>query len=357
MIENADADAPTPEPRKPRGRSVGLVGIAIIIALVALALAAWSTWRLQHVVQAGDAARTQDAAALAALQNQLAASNQQSQAGSQRVAALESQLDDVRTTQRGLDRRASNLETAFSNLSGQQQSGRDTLLLNDAEMLLRAGQQRYELFQDTSGAIKAYAQAIDVLAQVQNPAYAPVRASAATERNALAAAAPPSRQASLDTLSALRGKLASWPLASSAATNVAEPSQPGFWSRIAHSFGSIVKVTHDNGSGARPADTRFARQALALDLAQAQEALLAFDDASFRAALQRADATLATQFDTDDPGVKDARAGIAAMLSQPGPGPAPRLGGALAQLQSLRASQTPAATAPVPATTSGGSRP
>ncbi|HET9817723.1 MAG TPA: uroporphyrinogen-III C-methyltransferase [Rhodanobacteraceae bacterium] len=356
MTENADADVPTPEPRKSRGRSVGFSGIAIVLALVALALAAWSTWHLQRVEQAGDAARTQDAAALAGLQNQLAASNQQSQAGSQRLAALESQLDDLRASQRGLDRRTSNLETAFSNLSGQQQSGRDTLLLNDAEMLLRVGQQRYELFQDTGGALKAYSQAIDVLAQVQNPAYASVRTSANTERNALAAAAPPSRQASLDRLSALRGKLASWPLASAEKT-VTEPSKPGFWSRIAHSFGSIVKVTHDNGGGARPADTRFARQALALDLAQAQEALLAFDDATFRNALQRADATLAAQFDTDDSGVKDARAAIAAMLSQPGPGPAPQLGGALAQLQSLRASQTPAITAPAPATTSGGTRP
>lgn len=357
MAENADAEIPAPEPHKPRGRSVGIAGVAIIVALAALALAAWSTWRLQHVVQAADAARAQDAAALAGLQNQLAASNQQSQAGSQRLAALESQLDDVRTTQRGLDRRASNLETAFSSLSGQQQSGRDTLLLNDAEMLLRAGQQRYELFQDTSGAMKAYAQAIDVLAQVRNPAYAPVRTSATTERNALAAAAPPSRQASLDRLSALRGKLASWPLASAAGAAPAKPSEPGFWSRVAHSFGSIVKVTHDNGGGARPADTRFARQALALDLAQAQEALLAFDDVTFRAALQRADATLATQFDADDAGVKDARAGIAAMLSQPGPGPAPQLGGALAQLQSLRASRTPAVAAPASAATSGGSGP
>jgi uroporphyrin-3 C-methyltransferase len=356
MTENADDVVPTPEPRKPRGRSAGLAGIAVVIAIVALALAAWSTWRLQRVMRADDAARKQDAAALTGLQSQLAASNQQSQAGHQRLGALESRLDDLHTVQRGLDRRTSNLETAFSNLSGQQQSGRDTLLLNDAEMLLRAGQQRYELFHDTSGALKAYSQAIEVLTQVQNPAYAPVRASATTERDALDAAAPPSRQTSLDTLSALRGKLASWPLATPEAA-AAQPSKPGFWSRVTHSFGRIVKVTHDDGSAARPADARFARQALALDLAQAQEALLAFDDGTYRAALQRADATLAAQFDADDAGVKEARAGIAKMLSQRGPGPAPQLGGALAQLQSLRASQAPAVTAPASAASSGGVKP
>jgi uncharacterized protein HemX len=83
--------------------------------------------------------------------------------------------------------------------------------------------------------------------------------------------------------------------------------------------------------------------------------LLAFDDATYRAALQRADATLSAQFDGDDIGVKDASAQITNLLAQHGGGPAPKLGGALAQLQSLRASQ-PATPAPAPASTAGGTR-
>jgi uroporphyrin-3 C-methyltransferase len=355
MIDESDDGATASPPRKSRGHTFGFAAIAVVIALIALGLAAWCTWRLQRTLEAGDAARKQDAAALAGLQQQAAASDQRSEAGSQRTAALEQKLDDLQAAQRGLEGRTVNLETAFSNLSGQQQSGHDTLLLNDAEMLLRAGQQRYELFRDTTGALKAYSQAIEVLTQVQNTAYAPVRASASTERNALAAAAPPGRQTSLDTLSVLRSKLPSWPLAT-AATSSTGSSTPGFWSRVAHSFGSIVTVTRDDGSAGAPADRHFARQALALDLAQAQEALLAFDHDAWRAALQRADATLAAQFDASDPGVRQARTEIAAMLSQRGPGPAPRLGGALAQLQSLRASQAPVG---VPASTasSGGIRP
>lgn len=354
MIDESD-DATASPPRKPRGTAIGLAGIATVIAIVALGLAAWNTWHLQRTLEAADAAHEQDAAALADLRNQLASSNQRSEAGSQRTATLEQRLDDLRTAQRGLESRTANLETAISNLSGQQQSGHDTMLLNDAEMLLRAGQQRYELFHDTAAALKAYSQAIDVLAQVQNPAFAPVRTSVATERSALAAAAPPDRQAALDTLSKLRSNLPSWPLASAAAST-SSSSKPGFWSRVAHSFGSIVKVTRDNGDLAEPADTRFARQALALDLAQAQEALLAFDHDTYRAALQRADAALAAQFDANDAGVKQARAEIAGLLSQRGPGPAPRLGGALAQLQSLRASQAPVG-APASAVSSGGARP
>ena len=326
----------------------------MLVAVVALAVAAWSTWRVHRFAHDELAARKQGAATIASLQSELAAGNQQAQAGAQRLGNLESRLDDLRTATQGLDRRLANLETAYTTLSGQQQSGHDTLLLNDAEMLLRTGQQRYELFNDSAGALKAYSQAIEVLAQVQNPAYTPVRASAETEHDALAAAAPP-RQAALDTLSGLRGKVASLPLASvgSTAGAPAQSQKPGFWSRVGRAFGGIVTVSRDNGTHPL-ADTRFARQTLALDLAQAQESLLAFDDATYRAALQRAGAMLAAQFDTRDAGVQDARTQIANLLAQRGAGPAPKLGGALAQLQSLRASQP--ATAPASASTAGSAR-
>jgi uroporphyrin-3 C-methyltransferase len=355
MIDNTESDDGQSRPRKPRKRPPGLATLAILVALAALAVAAWSTWRLHRFAHDELAARQHDAATIAALQSQLAAGDEQARTGDHRIGKLESGLDDLRATTQGLDRRIANLETAYTNLSGQRQSAQDSVLLDDAEMLLRTGAQRYELFHDGSGALKAYSQAIEVLAQVQNPAYAPVRASATTERDALAAVAPPSRQSALDTLSALRGKVASLPLASAetAASASSAPQKPGFWSRVGHAFGGIVKVSRDNGKAVPLADARFARQALALDLAQAQEALLAFDDATYRAALQRADTALAAQFDDSDSGVKDASAQIANLLAQRGGGVPPKLGGALAQLQSLRASQP---VVPAPASTAGSAR-
>ncbi|WHZ19387.1 MAG: hypothetical protein OJF55_001536 [Rhodanobacteraceae bacterium] len=350
--DNADDNAAKPKPPKPRGRPPGLAGIAVIVALVALAVAAWSVWRLQRATQAELTARTQDAAAIASLESRLSASDQQSQAGNHRLGALESGLDDVRSTVQGLNRRLANLETAYTNLSGQQQSGHDTLLLNDAEMLLRTGQQRYELFHDSAGALKAYSQAIEVLAQVQNPAYAPVRASATTERDALAAAAPPSRQSSLDTLSTLRGKVATLPLAQPESP-APSSGKPGFWSRVGNAFSGIVTVSRENTRNGPLADPRYARQTLALDLAQAQESLLAFDTTGYQDALQRAGATLSAQFDGNDAEVKDFGAQLQNLLARHAPGPAPQLGGALAQLQSLRASQPAPASAP----SSGAARP
>jgi uroporphyrin-3 C-methyltransferase len=358
MIEDPAEEATIePKPRKPRGHMPGLAALAVIVAIVALAVAAWSVWRLQRFTHSEDTARKQDAATIASLQSQLAAGNQQAQAGSHRIGTLETGVDDLRATMQGLGRRVANLETAFTNLNGQQQSGRDTLLLNDAEMLLRTGQQRYDLFHDSASALKAYSQAIEVLAQVQNPAYAPVRASATTERDALAAAAPPSRQAALDTLSRLRSQSAALALANGGPASASSTAKPGFWSRVGHAFSGIVRVSHDNDSAAPLADPRLAPQALALDLAQAQEALLAFDETDYRDALQRADALLAAQYDPQDAGVKDARAQIANLLAQRASGPAPQLGGALAQLQSLRAAQTPVAPAPSASAAGSGAKP
>ncbi|MBS0381578.1 MAG: uroporphyrinogen-III C-methyltransferase [Proteobacteria bacterium] len=355
MSDTPDDNTPAAKPAKPGGRPTGLAAVAIIVALVALAVAAWSTWRLQRTTQAGQAAGKQTAAAIASLESQLAANNQQLQASTHRLSALESGLDDARSTAQGLNRRIANLETAYTNLSGQQQSGRDTLLLNDAEMLLRNGQQRYDLFHDSTGALKAYSQAIEVLAQVQNPAYAPVRASATTERDALAASVLPSRQTALDTLSALRGKVPALPLAEAGtAASASSSAKPGFWSRLAGSFSGIVRVSRENGKAAPLTDPRLARQTLALDLAQAQESLLAFDTPDYRTALRRADTTLAAQFDGNDPGVKEFGTQLQDLLAQHAPGPAPQLGGALAQLQSLRASQPPA---PASAASSGATKP
>lgn len=345
MSDDSSESDSTPRQRKPRRGLSGLNAMALLLAIAALALAGWSSWRLRATLDEAAQARTQANATLAAMQHQLAAVSDQTQAGSHRLGGLEAGLDDLGATTQGLNRRVANLETAYATLSGQQQSGRDTLLLNDAEMLLRTAQQRFELFQDSAGALKAYAQALDVLAQVQNPAYAPVRASVETERNALAAAAPPSRQTALDVLSRLRGEVATLKVASvHAAPATSKPQASGLWLRVRHALGGIVKVSRDDDRSA-PIDARFARQALGLDLAQAQEALLAFDDATFRTALQRADAALGAQFDADDAAVKDMHAGIAELLTRRNPGAVPTLGGALAQLQALRAAQAPAPAA------------
>lgn len=353
-----NATTTTPRP-KPRGRGNGIAAIAIAVAIIALLLAAWSAWQVNRARHAEASARQQFSAQLTDLESQLAAAAKQGQAGTQRIGTLESELDDLHSGVKGLGLRTTNIETALTTLSGQQHSAHDTVLLDDVEMLLRTGEQRYTLFHDSTGALKAYSQAITLLAQVQDPAYAPVRVSATTERDALAAAAPPARQSTLDTLSALRNEVVTLPLATPGSEAQQPAAKPGFWSRVAHSFSGIVRVSRENTDTSAPSvDAGFARQALALDLAQAQEALLAFDTGTSRDALKRAAQLLATQFDGNDATVKSARTQLDALLAQPAAAAAPQLGGALAQLRSLRANQPPApppppASAPAPSSHGG----
>jgi uroporphyrin-III C-methyltransferase len=120
-------------------------------------------------------------------------------------------------------------------------------------------------------------------------------------------------------------------------------------------------VHRDNGAPLAVADARFARELAALDLAQAQAALLASDSAAYAAALQRVDLSLSTQFDNSVPAVQQARTTLKQLAAALPTGAPIQLGGALTELRNLRAvhALTPASDAAAPAAsgTAGGAKP
>jgi uroporphyrin-3 C-methyltransferase len=175
-----------------------------------------------------------------------------------------------------------------------------------------------------------------------------VRSSIANERATLTAAAVPARAHALDELASLRTQASSLPLAASGQVPRGEPDS-GFLARTWHALSGILRVERDSAP-VPAADARIAHELLALDLAQAQSALLAFDEAGFRAAGQRADELLAARFDADAPGVRTARTRLQALLGAHGAATAPQLGGALAQLRALRASHAVQSIVPTAAT-------
>ena len=108
------------------------------------------------------------------------------------------------------------------------------------------------------------------------------------------------------------------------------------WSRITHALASVVSVTRDHGAPLAVADARFARELAELDLAQAQAALLAYDATGYAAALQRVDAALTAQFDTQSPAVQRVQAALQ-QLGAALPAHAPvELGAALTELRNMR---------------------
>ena len=331
----ATRTAPTRPAPRPRGG--GSLALAVLLALIAVGACGYIGWR-QWQQEQGSAADNQSVASLqqrvATLETTLTT------LGDQR-SSLNQRLDDAAQVNRSLREellgqaeRTRHLEDAVAKLAEKSLSGRDGMLLDETESLLRMAGERYTLFHDAEGAAAAYALADQTLAAVNDGAFSGLRQSVNAEREALVKSRPASQADALQQLVALRSGLADLPL-KPLDSHVAEATDA--WSRIRRALAGVVSVQRDNGAPLAVADARFARELAALDLAQAQAALLAYDGEGYAAALQRVDAALASQFDGSAPAVQQARATLKQLARQL-PANAPvQLGAALTELRNLRA--------------------
>lgn len=326
-----------------------MLAIAVLLALAALGASGyvgWQQWQQQRQVRA-------DSQTLSEVQGQLAALQQDRAGQLQRLGDAIQQERSLREEVQGLALRGRALEGAVAKLSEQTLSTHDAMLLDEAESLLRMGQQRYQLFHDAAGAASALALADQALAALNDNAYAQVRQSLKAERAALSKSQPVGEQTALATLSQLRDALSSLPL--KPLDRPVDAGAPGIGARIQAALAGVITVRRDNGAPLAVADARFARELVALELAQAQAALLAHDDTSYAAAIARAQAGLAAQFDTAAAPVAEATAQLT-MLATQQPHEAVTLGATLTQLRNLRAVHglmpSASASAPAPASSS-----
>jgi len=336
----APAAAPTPAnpqrpptTRPPRGHG-GALAIAILLSLAALGAAGytgWTVWNMRQDLGAANGLRGQ----VDTLQATVNGMRDENANLRRRLGDADAVNRSVREEVLGVSERARNLEDAVANLSERSLTGHDAMLLDEAESLLRMGKERFALFNDASGALAAYELADKALAAVNDSAFAAVRQDVSAEREALAAVAPTARATDLTTLADLRAQIPGLPLKRDDATTE-EAAQPGFWQRAGAALGSIVRVSHDDGTPGGLADARIARELAALDVAQAEAAVLAYDDEARERALKRVDASLAARFDTSSSDVQAARSRIAALLASRAKGAKPALGGALSELRNLR---------------------
>ena len=343
-----------PAPRPPRGG--GSLALAVLLALIAVGASGYIGWR-QWQQEQGSAA---DNRSVASLQQRVATlETTLTTLGDQR-GSLNQRLDDAAQVNRSLREellgqaeRTRHLEDAVAKLAEKSLSGRDGMLLDETESLLRMAGERYTLFHDAQGAAAAYALADQTLAAVNDGAFSGLRQSINAEREALVKSQPASQAGALQQLMALREALATLPLKPLDGDAVEATDA---WSRIRRALAGVVSVQRDNGAPLAVADARFARELAALDLAQAQAALLAYDGEGYAAALQRVDAALASQFDGSAPAVQQARATLKQLARQL-PANAPvRLGAALTELRNLRAVHA-FGPAPAGSTVKGEARP
>ncbi|MBB3226142.1 uroporphyrin-3 C-methyltransferase [Luteibacter sp. Sphag1AF] len=333
--------AAAPEPRRPAPAARhggGTLAVAVLFALVALGAAGYAGYRVWQLEQRdGENARTVDTlkAQVATLSASVSTMGDERNVLRQRMGDSDAVNRSLREEVLGVSERTRNLEDAVANLSEQSLSGHDAMLLDEAESLLRMAKERFALFGDASGALSAYELADKTLAAVNDAAFSGVRQSLGAERAALAAVQPIARGHDLDTLAALRAQLPSLPLKPLDSPQN-DAAATGFWQRAKQALSSVVSVRRDDSTPLAAADGRIARELAMLDIAHAEAAILAYDDVARDASLKRVAATLASQFDTSMPAVREAQASITALVRSSAKGAAPKLGSALDELRNLR---------------------
>lgn len=347
-------EAPVPAPARPRRterRRGG--GLGILLALVAIAMAGFATWRVWTLEHAREADHDARSAALAQRIDALVASDEQVKQGLDTLRARLADADSVNRSLReeflGLTERSRNLEDAVSHLAEQRLTGRDMLALNEAEFLLQLGAERLALFHDAQAAQEAYRLADSALAAAEDPVFASVRRTISAERQALAAAGSLPTRATLVALERLRQELADLPVARSGpSTDVADAAPQSRFLRLLERF---VRVRHDADAAAEFAtrDASLSRSLIALDLRNAEAALLARDPDAFRAALVRVHAGIEGLFASGDAMVAAVLAEIDQLADTPLAPNLPELGSALAELRNLRTTRA-LAHPPAPAT-------
>ncbi len=362
MNEHDPASSSTSPAAKPapRGGSIALALLLALLALLAAGYVGWRQWQQKTGVDAAMLSTTDLLNRVGALENKLDSLKGGSASLAQRLDAADQLERSLQAAQQSNGDRLRQLEEAVGKLSETTLSSRDTALLDETESLLRMGKARYELFHDPQGAAAAYALASQTLASVTDGAFGALQQSVEVERHALLATQPEDQAEALAKLTALRGELATLPLKPLDTAAAAAAPSPGAWSRITRALGGVVSVRRDNGAPLAMADARFARELASLDLAQAQAALLAHDPAAYAAALQRADAGLAGQFDDGADAVRAARATIRQLIAAVPRNTPVQLGASLAELRNLRAvhalSNSPAPAASTAAPAKGGVR-
>lgn len=379
-MDDAQEDtAPESEPIKPakparRRRGGWLIALVIIIIVLVAAWFGWQWWQQQRAASAASQQHAQQNmqaltsvhadvdtlhSQLDTLESQLDKLHKQTRALGQRVSASADSDDGLRQQLQGLLQRTTQLEAAVAKLSQQRLSGRDAGLVDDTAMLLRLGQQRYELFHDAASAEKAYTLAAQTLGAVNDPAYASVGQSIASERQALADTHPQARINALARLQQMRAHWSELPLKS--LDNGANTAPHTTWQRVWHALSTLVKIDHYSAQSPNARhDPAMARTLAQLDLVQAQASLLASDMPSYRAALQLLQAELQEHFEHGDAGVRKAETTLKQLLDNAAADSTPvRLGTALRELENLRAvhgvapdsdaGMAPAAPLPTPA--------
>ena len=338
MDNSLDHSPDSPPPR----RSSGALGWLLLLAVLAAGgYGVWLAWQaFKPTAEAGPdlSPEALDSRLLDAEQSVTTLRRTQ-QTLEQRLADTTARTGLLREEVLGVGQRAAILEDSLRELAAQSGEGRQSLRLDEAELLLSLAQARLGIAGDLDGAIQATALAREVIEPLTEPSFINLRQTLAQELAGLRALpADPRAQAAgeLDALQAVIPRLASR-APGAPATNGSPGAHRAGWQRV---MDAVVQVRPSSSQDLiSPADRATGEAALGLDLALARTALDRRDEAAFRASLQRVDQWLQRLY-ADDAALRERRERLAALATLPLRPDLPMQGTSLQQLRDLRRSRS-----------------
>lgn len=385
-VSQADTEQefdPFAAPRRNRGGLAAVAWLALLVALLAAGLAGWEWWQ-QRVGQAMELDARAELAGLRAGQARLIerletleglAGDFREQAGALRdlqaqAARLRADIEAAATrsgtegrllqaigaSQDELRDRVAGLEAGLAAVAARSEAPETRIELTQVEYLLRTAAERLQLYRDRRSAEAALALADSQLRDLDDPAYLPVRRSIADALLALESVESPDLVALGAGLDRLQARIPALPFAGEetpatlppADPGAATPSEPGIWARVKATLAGLVTVRRRVADEPLLSlgDRDFLRQGLWLQIESARLALMREDAGAYRAALDRAGATLRQQFATGSDAVQQALATLEEMRAAELDTEVPDISAPLEQLRLLRSARGPESPTP-----------
>jgi len=243
------------------------------------------------------------------------------------------------------------VESGLTSLAARTQNSSVELEIAEIDFLLRAANERLQLFSDPVAADLAL-QAADVQIEALNdPLFLSVRQRIATSRQALASVPRVDRVELSAKISGLQSEIPNLPFRGEAII-VPEPELPedaGWWESLKHTLSSLVTVRRrapEDQSLLSLDDKDYLRQGLWLQFESARLALMRNDAGTFASSLARVDATLEQFFENGSSPVQAMLLETAAMKQVEIAPEMPDVSAAWTQLRQLRDSRRLLQTAP-----------
>ncbi len=362
--------SPAATPAKRQGGGIAFLALFISMALVGWELYQWWVSKQAAEPEQNFAALQEDLQrAVADMNSNLDRRIEQARAemdegkaeGERSAARIEAQMagverelgriaDDSRRGRSGIDQRIASIEDALARVNRRKDTGEDVLLVSEVDFLLRAANERLNLYMDVAGAKRAMQAAMERLRMVQDPVYESIRQDIATELGNLENTEIPDRVAISGTLLSLARASESWPLDArrtlkASGSNLLKPQdvseQDSLWDDFRGLLSEVVTVHEAGDTDAVELLTleeeRLLRENVQLQLQVAQLAATRGDTELFRSALRAVAEWVTRYYDTEAENVQRAGERVLELAKVELNPDLPDLGPVLTRLRNLRA--------------------